>query len=167
MSPYDTRSARHCFGTLGYMLLQQLTIAGYRGIRNLDLQSPGRFCLIVGPNNAGKTSILEAAALLCRPFDPGQWVQTARSRDPDCHPADGIWGLFPESGTLDLETGPQQSESVSLSGSLVGQLRGLSATAAVNQGWEFEASTSSVVATVEARVTEFSGVRQHTMESRR
>jgi predicted ATP-dependent endonuclease of OLD family len=39
--------------------------------------------LVVGANNSGKSSILEAAGLFLRPPDPTQWVSAVRHRDVD------------------------------------------------------------------------------------
>jgi energy-coupling factor transporter ATP-binding protein EcfA2 len=37
--------------------------------------------LLVGGNNSGKTSVLEALAVFCRPLDPWTWINVARSRE--------------------------------------------------------------------------------------
>src|SRR5262245_5709359 len=39
----------------------------FRGFRDLDLKGLQRLNLVVGKNNAGKTSLLEALAVLCDP----------------------------------------------------------------------------------------------------
>ncbi len=44
--------------------LDSLTIRGLRGLRNIELDQLGRINLIVGQNDTGKTSILEAVFLL-------------------------------------------------------------------------------------------------------
>lgn len=46
------------------MLLTKLRIQRYRGIRDLSLDSLGRVNLLIGENAAGKTTVLEALALL-------------------------------------------------------------------------------------------------------
>jgi hypothetical protein len=45
------------------LLLQTLAVEGYRGIGHLQLPRLGRVNLVVGENNAGKTSFLEAVQL--------------------------------------------------------------------------------------------------------
>lgn len=45
------------------MHIRRLTIERYRGIRHLEL-SPGLRTVILGPQNAGKSSVLEALDLL-------------------------------------------------------------------------------------------------------
>lgn len=72
-------------------ILRDLHIYAYRGLRDLHLQELTPITLVLGANDAGKTSILEAAGLLLRPVDPAQWQHTVR------HGAlvDGIRGVFP------------------------------------------------------------------------
>ncbi|WP_037285461.1 AAA family ATPase [Saccharibacillus sacchari] len=61
--------------------INELYIGNYRGIKNLRLENTGAINLLVGRNNAGKTSILEAIELISAPGDVYQMVQTARGRD--------------------------------------------------------------------------------------
>ncbi|MDO3411641.1 ATP-binding protein [Saccharibacillus sp. CPCC 101409] len=61
--------------------INELYIAGYRGIQELKLKNLSRINLLVGKNNAGKTSILEAVELISNPGDLNQLIQTARGRD--------------------------------------------------------------------------------------
>ena len=44
-------------------MLESITITGYRGIESLELQGLKRVTLLVGKNNCGKTSVLEAIGL--------------------------------------------------------------------------------------------------------
>ena len=49
-----------------------ISVERYRGVSGLTLDAPGRINLIVGMNNAGKTSLLEAIYLLAHQNDePG------------------------------------------------------------------------------------------------
>ena len=41
-------------------MLKRLTIGSYRGLRNLTMENLGQINIIIGENNSGKTSILEA-----------------------------------------------------------------------------------------------------------
>ncbi|MDP8237635.1 MAG: AAA family ATPase [Candidatus Hatepunaea meridiana] len=50
--------------------LEEITIHSFRGIKDLELSGLGRINLIVGPNNSGKTSILEAISYYCNPMNP-------------------------------------------------------------------------------------------------
>jgi len=61
--------------------LQSLDIAEYRGLNGMKLEGFGRINLLVGGNNAGKTSVLEALALFSRPLDIDNWVSTAWRRE--------------------------------------------------------------------------------------
>ncbi|MFG1284520.1 ATP-dependent nuclease [Xanthobacter autotrophicus] len=45
------------------MHIVRLTISGFRGVRSADI-SLGRHAVLVGPNNSGKTTVVEALALL-------------------------------------------------------------------------------------------------------
>ena len=51
-------------------MIAELKIKNFRGFDSLELQGLQRVNLIVGDNNAGKTSLLEA---LCLVADPGSW----------------------------------------------------------------------------------------------
>jgi len=61
--------------------LENLTIHQFRGLRDLTLQSLGQINLLVGVNNSGKTSVLEAISTYCRPLDPLEWLNTAWRRE--------------------------------------------------------------------------------------
>jgi AAA15 family ATPase/GTPase len=49
--------------------LQSITIHQFRGLRDLELKDLGRINLLVGINNSGKTSVLEALSIYCHPLD--------------------------------------------------------------------------------------------------
>jgi len=61
--------------------ITELTIDGFRGLRDLHLEGMGRINILVGENNSGKTSVLEALQIVCNPRDTGQWARLARMRD--------------------------------------------------------------------------------------
>jgi AAA15 family ATPase/GTPase len=61
--------------------IQQLSIKKFRGINGLELSKLGMVNLFVGPNNSGKTSVLEAIELFSDPFEPGNYARLARLRD--------------------------------------------------------------------------------------
>ncbi|WP_437939470.1 AAA family ATPase [Sorangium sp. So ce341] len=83
------------------VILQRLTLAAYRGIAGLMLDELSPVSLIVGANNAGKSSILEAAGIVLRPPDPVQWASAVRQRDIDMPLVDGLVGIFPDSARSD------------------------------------------------------------------
>lgn len=93
------------------MLLRNLNVHRHRFIENLALDDLARFSIIVGANNSGKSSILEAVALLLRPFDPSQWVQVAQNRDMDADVIDALWAIFPKNGLLQLDDAPLATKS--------------------------------------------------------
>ena len=45
------------------MHIVRLKISGFRGVRSADI-TLGRHAVLVGPNNSGKTTVIEALALL-------------------------------------------------------------------------------------------------------
>jgi len=49
-------------------MLDDITIIGFRGLDGLHLQGTSKYNLIVGPNNSGKSSLLEALFLHCSPL---------------------------------------------------------------------------------------------------
>ena len=64
-------------------MLESLTIENYRGFHRFDLHHLGRVNLIVGTNNAGKTSVLEAVNILETPGDFGPIWSTLSRRGED------------------------------------------------------------------------------------
>ena len=60
--------------------IESLTSHRFRGIEDLTLGGTGRINLLVGDNNSGKTSILEAMSVYCKPLDTFAWIDTARRR---------------------------------------------------------------------------------------
>jgi len=61
--------------------LDDVTIDGFRGLKNLRLDGLGLINILVGPNNCGKTSVLEALSILCNASDPFEWLWMVRRRD--------------------------------------------------------------------------------------
>ena len=55
-------------------MLSHVNIRGYRGLREFSLNGLGRVNLLVGSNNCGKTSILEAIQILANAGDPWSLV---------------------------------------------------------------------------------------------
>lgn len=68
-----------------------LRINAYRGIDGLALDDPGRVNLIVGVNNVGKTSLLEAIYLLARQNDERALLEVIRLRGRIEGEADPSW----------------------------------------------------------------------------
>jgi hypothetical protein len=60
---------------------EHLHINAFRGLRNVRLEQLGRVNLLVGGNNSGKTSVLEAAMLFGRPADSRTWMQASGGRE--------------------------------------------------------------------------------------
>ncbi|MBC6420382.1 MAG: AAA family ATPase [Hormoscilla sp. SP12CHS1] len=63
--------------------IKNLTIHQFRGLRDLSLHSLGQINMLVGVNNSGKTSVLEAISTYCRPLDPLQWLTRGRDLKGD------------------------------------------------------------------------------------
>lgn len=61
--------------------LDRLVIHQFRAIQALTLEGLGRINLLVGPNDSGKTSVLEAIAVFCQPLDLLRWIELAQKRD--------------------------------------------------------------------------------------
>ena len=81
-------------------LINNLTIRSFRGTRDLTLESLGKINLLVGDNNSGKTSLLEAIYTCCNPLEPLAWLNTARLRETKSAGSklESIKWLFPQSG---------------------------------------------------------------------
>lgn len=83
--------------------LDNVKIDGFRGLRNLGLDGLGLINILVGENNSGKTSVLEALSILCNPLDPLEWVSMVRRRDfgeLDETRVQSLRWCFPQSGQL-------------------------------------------------------------------
>src|ERR1017187_8775674 len=61
--------------------LNEVIIHRFRGLRSVTLSDLGAVNLIVGANNSGKTSVLEAVSTFCRPFDLTEWIRTILRRE--------------------------------------------------------------------------------------
>lgn len=61
--------------------VQSLNIKSFRGLQNVPLEGLGSFNLLVGENNSGKTSVLEALMLMLRPGDSRNWINLLNARD--------------------------------------------------------------------------------------
>ena len=57
--------------------ITELNISQFRGINELEMKNIGDVNLLVGNNNVGKTSVLEAIKILSQPADVGNLVKTA------------------------------------------------------------------------------------------
>jgi hypothetical protein len=67
---YPEEYADHCRPSLiANPMLKSLKIENYRGFQSFELQQLGRINLLVGENNSGKTSVLEAVKLLYSLYD--------------------------------------------------------------------------------------------------
>ncbi len=62
-------------------ILDNVTIDGFRGLKSLRLDGLGPINILVGQNNSGKTSVLEAFSILCNACEPFEWVSMVRRRD--------------------------------------------------------------------------------------
>ena len=110
--------------------IDDFTIHRFRGMREAKLEKPGQINILVGGNNSGKTSVLEAISLLCDPLNPRNWSGVASARETSSlssNLSDRLLWLFPHEGLYpqeDLFPGedifPQEDEaelSLSASGS--------------------------------------------------
>ena len=61
-------------------MLKTVTIENFRNFSYFELQNLGRLNLLVGTNNSGKTSVLEAIRLLCSQNNLEPLIDTTRSR---------------------------------------------------------------------------------------
>jgi ABC-type polar amino acid transport system ATPase subunit len=56
-------------------------LQAFRGLRKVTLDGCADINLLIGKNNSGKTTVLEALALLCRPDDIAWWIDSAWPRE--------------------------------------------------------------------------------------
>ena len=79
-------------------------IKQFRGLRDVTLTGLADVNVLLGLNNSGKTSVLEALALYCAPFAEEDWwglVQKRGERGQSGKTFDAIEWLFPHSGEND------------------------------------------------------------------
>jgi ABC-type branched-subunit amino acid transport system ATPase component len=101
--------------------LESITIHEFRGIRDLELKDLGNINLLVGTNNSGKTSVLEALSIYCHPRDIRVWLSTAIQREqeyrlPRTSALDALQWLFSHTPLLDREKSMTGTISISSSG---------------------------------------------------
>lgn len=93
---------------------KSFTIRSFRGLRDLAFQDLGRFNLLVGDNNSGKTSILEALLLFAQPGDGKNWLRVLKARGAELNSeilGESIGWLFGrESRDLNLPWAPIELE---------------------------------------------------------
>jgi predicted ATP-dependent endonuclease of OLD family len=102
--------------------LESVTIHNFRGLRDLELRDLGQINLLVGINNSGKTSVLEALSIYCHPLDIRVWLSTARQREQEYRISrtpslDALQWLFAHDFLLDREKLKTGNISISGSGS--------------------------------------------------
>lgn len=84
-------------------------VTRFRGLKDLRLEECGQINLLVGGNNSGKTSVLEAIHLLAAPVDLAQWETTihlrstwplsdTRFRAGGIDRLDALFWMFPQQG---------------------------------------------------------------------
>lgn len=84
----------------------RLIIHQLRGLKELELTGFGQVNLLVGGNDSGKTTVLEALSLLSNPLNPTTWVGTPARREPAAaifgrmHTLEQLRWLFPQQATL-------------------------------------------------------------------
>lgn len=66
---------------MGEPAFRSVNIDRFRGIYHLELAALSRINVIVGANNTGKSSVLEAVALCCDPVNVEHWVAVAQGRE--------------------------------------------------------------------------------------
>lgn len=99
--------------------IENLEIHSYRGVQNLKIDDLGAVNILVGDNNTGKTSVLEAIQLLCAP-NKYNLVQIARQREKNrarmgINLIDSIKYLF------DIRCNGYENLELSLGGSILGE----------------------------------------------
>ncbi|GAB1538712.1 AAA family ATPase [Scytonema sp. NUACC21] len=108
---------------------EEITIQNFRGIQDLKLQGLGQINLLVGVNNSGKTSVLEAISAYCSPLDLRELVTTARQREREnlvdrIPTLDALLWMFPQSKDVEKGTLDQSEIVISSLGSFpVNQLQ--------------------------------------------
>lgn len=81
--------------------IDEFTMHRFRGIKDLKLEGLGQINLLIGNNNSGKTSALEALFLFCDALNGRRWSSVASMREANGLPfltqAEWLKWLFPQS----------------------------------------------------------------------
>lgn len=86
--------------------IDDFTIHSFRGMQEAKLEKLGQINLLVGGNNSGKTSVLEALSLFCDPMNPRKWSSIAAARETGVSTlslSDRLLWLFPQEGLYPKE----------------------------------------------------------------
>ncbi len=110
--------------------LDEFTIHQFRGVHNLRLAGLGQINLLVGDNNSGKTSVLEALSLYADPLNWRRWSSIASMRETGTLSSPSmteklIW-LFP-GGNEPIDDGASPNTKIILSSSGSFPVNGVSA----------------------------------------
>ncbi|MGO4884720.1 MAG: AAA family ATPase [Bryobacteraceae bacterium] len=119
-------------------MISSIRIEGYRGFDSFEMDGLGRINLLVGTNNSGKTSVLEAIHLLCSRGDPASLWQALGRRGERVPPT--LWAAtgspaiaVPELDVAHLFSGHElrPESSIRISAKNQGQARSIEYTMAV------------------------------------
>ena len=102
--------------------LDSLTIHQFRGLRDVELKDLGQINLFVGINNSGKTTVLEALSIYCRPRYIRNWLTIALQREQKTRlnltqSLDAVLWMFPHSSIPEHEELQKYTIAVSSTGS--------------------------------------------------
>ncbi len=116
--PYRRLSDRpwSCHTETPHAQFSRLDVKTYRGISGLKLESLSRINMLVGVNNAGKTSVLEAFYLLAHQSDPRAVMEVIRRRtrvNPEQNPS-WLVDQFPAPSELVATFDDRKDSQVSL-----------------------------------------------------
>jgi AAA15 family ATPase/GTPase len=99
--------------------LDEFFIQRFRGLRDLKLEKPGQVNLLIGNNNSGKTSVLEALSLFCDPLNWRRWYDVSSQRELASTwttRTDRLIWLFPSTGNDSIDS-TAESNGILLSAS--------------------------------------------------
>ena len=105
-------------------IISSLNLLKFRGIQNLNLSNLAQINVLVGANNSGKTSVLEAIRLLAQPENIGTLMQVALLRAPVRKRVEKVVEYFSTIFTKEVDQANATHYSMELEISAYGQLYG-------------------------------------------